>query len=195
MYVSLSISYSLLTVAQFPFPEQEVQIPGKRLMESLPVYEVSYTRQMYSPQSLYSYATQKPPPLDVTLWSSTGPGPEAYETNFPVGQSSVAAPHILILLPQNPRRQDLFVQILRAIEANLTESKLPLHIAAPERSQFRVISTQDLRMMPIQQVQEIFATQHIIETGLTTSNTEWSEEALELNLTALDKPIVVHGKS
>jgi hypothetical protein len=70
--------------------------------------------------------------------------------------------------------------------------ELPLHVARPSESVFRILSNADYESKSPQEIQDLLRQKHIIVTGIPSHPMKFDEDGLE-TLKALDATIDIQG--
>ena len=88
---------------------------------------------------------------------------------------------------------DSVMQLIDLVEKDYHSSGLPLHVAEPSRSAFRIIDARQFNSLMDEEIQALFSRQHILVTGLPQETFEFDERGMA-TLAHPSKLLTIQGK-
>jgi hypothetical protein len=85
------------------------------------------------------------------------------------------------------------VELSHSIQENYVDG-MPLFVANPTQSIFKIMTETEYRARPIPEIQEILRTQHIVVKKRPITGYKFDEEGLR-TLRPLNEPVTIHGQS
>ena len=88
---------------------------------------------------------------------------------------------------------NILMGLNRSLQRNYTNGK-PLFLANPSRSIFKILTDSEYRTCPINKIQEILRTKHIVVIDRRMHDYKFDETGLR-TLRPLNEPVTIHGRS